>query len=139
MEVRGRSRARGTSPQGSAGLTTSRQTWPARTPGAIGILIVRPVLLLRGFTRFRILHAVTDRARPTQELAPLVGLSEPATSRHLSVLTRSGLVSSLRDGHYVLYRACPERLAAVQEALREYLAQERVSRERSGRRASASS
>ena len=89
--------------------------------------------------RLQILRAVTDRARPTQELAPLVGLSPSATSRHLTILARSGLVSSSRDGHYVLYRARPERLAAVQEALRAYLEPGSPATGRSARRASASS
>lgn len=84
--------------------------------------------------RLRILRAIHERPRTTQELAHLLDLSPGGTSRHLSTLARAGLVTSERDGYYVLYRIVPERLAATSEALRSYLTPTR-----SGRRESASS
>jgi DNA-binding transcriptional ArsR family regulator len=55
-------------------------------------------------SRLRILKLVAERPRTTEELAPLVSLSEPALSRHLRILGEAGLVSARRDGYYVLYR-----------------------------------
>jgi DNA-binding transcriptional ArsR family regulator len=54
-------------------------------------------------TRLRILKLVAERPRPTEELAPLVSLSEPALSRQLRILAEAGLVRPRRNGYYVLY------------------------------------
>jgi DNA-binding transcriptional ArsR family regulator len=91
-------------------------------------------------TRLRILRALADRPRPTQELAPLVGLGEPGTSRHLHALAAAGLVRAVRDGRYVLYEPVPERLEHGLEALRDYVAESSsaATSPRSGRRGSAS-
>ena len=55
-------------------------------------------------TRLRILKLVAERPRTTEELAPLVSLSEPALSRQLRILVEAGLVTPRREGYYVLYR-----------------------------------
>jgi DNA-binding transcriptional ArsR family regulator len=55
-------------------------------------------------TRLRILKLVAERPRTTEELAPLVSLSEPALSRQLRILVEAGLVTARREGYYVLYR-----------------------------------
>jgi hypothetical protein len=49
-------------------------------------------------SRLRILKLVAERPRTTEELAPLVLLSEPALSRHLRILREAGLVTPRRDG-----------------------------------------
>jgi DNA-binding transcriptional ArsR family regulator len=55
-------------------------------------------------TRVEILDLLTSRQRSTRELAGLVGLTEGGASRHLSILRNAGLVTSVRDGYFVLYR-----------------------------------
>jgi len=44
-------------------------------------------------------------------------ISGATVSHHLSVLTRSGLVTSRRDGQHILYRAIPKRLAEYRRYL----------------------
>lgn len=71
--------------------------------------------------RLHILLLCMSRPRTTQELAKLIGVSEPPTSRHLQELKRHGLVVARRDGRYVLYRGVPEELARVSSQLRGLL------------------
>ena len=72
-------------------------------------------------TRLRILQLVAEQPRSTEELAPLVGLSESGLSKHLRSLTEAGLLSTKRDGYYVLYSLERERLAALGPELGEYV------------------
>ena len=44
------------------------------------------------------------------ELAPLVGLSEAGTSKHLRLLAEAGLVARRREGYYVVYSLVDDRL-----------------------------
>ncbi len=64
-------------------------------------------------TRLQILRLVAEQPRSTEELAPLVALSESGLSKHLRALTAAGLISTRRSGWYVLYqleRGALERL-----------------------------
>ena len=72
-------------------------------------------------SRLRILKLVAERPRTTEELAPLVSLSEPALSRHLRILGEAGLVSARRDGYYVLYRLERSALARLSAELQGFL------------------
>jgi DNA-binding transcriptional ArsR family regulator len=64
-------------------------------------------------TRVRILQLVAGKPRSTQELATLVGLSTPGTSKHLRTLAGAGLVTTRREGYYVVYSLAPERLETL--------------------------
>ncbi|MBV8639626.1 MAG: winged helix-turn-helix transcriptional regulator [Candidatus Eremiobacteraeota bacterium] len=55
-------------------------------------------------TRLEMLNLLGSRPRSTRELAGLVSLTEGGASRHLSILRDAGLVTSVRDGYFVLYR-----------------------------------
>lgn len=66
--------------------------------------LVRALRAAGDQTRLRILRLVGERERSTEELAPLVGLSESGLSKHLRALTDAGLLSTRRQGWYVLYR-----------------------------------
>jgi len=72
-------------------------------------------------TRLRGLRLIAERPRSTQELAPLVGITEAALSKHLRVLADAGLLERRREGYYVLYRLVPEQLAAVAPSLGAFL------------------
>ena len=65
--------------------------------------LVRVLGALADPTRLRILRQLARRPRSTQELAPIVGLSEAGTSKHLRLLAAAGLVETRREGYYVLY------------------------------------
>jgi DNA-binding transcriptional ArsR family regulator len=68
-------------------------------------------------TRLRVLRLIAERPRSTQELAPLVGVTEAGLSKQLRVLADVGLLERRREGYYVLYRLVPEQLAAVAPSL----------------------
>ncbi len=72
-------------------------------------------------TRLRALRLIAERPRSTQELAPLVGITEAALSKHLRALADAGLVERRREGYYVLYRLVEERLDAVAPSLAGFL------------------
>jgi len=93
--------------------------YPAPAAERVAVPPTTPDELLRIFrvlgddTRMRALQLIAASPRSTQELAPLVGISEAALSKHLRALTKAGLVGRRRDGYYVLYtlvRAPLERL-----------------------------
>ncbi|HKP18244.1 MAG TPA: DUF5937 family protein [Gaiellaceae bacterium] len=101
--------------------------YPPRTMGGRLSHTTPPEALLRGLraaadpTRLRILRLVAARPRSTEELAPLVGLSESGLSKHLKALTAAGLLSTRRQGWYVLYRIEREQLAALGGDLVRYV------------------
>jgi DNA-binding transcriptional ArsR family regulator len=72
-------------------------------------------------TRLRILQLVGEQPRSTEELAPLVGLSESGLSKHLRALTDAGLLSTRREGYYVLYRLERGRLNELGGDLLRYV------------------
>jgi DNA-binding transcriptional ArsR family regulator len=83
----------------------------------IAAVEVRPADELRGPTR----DAREPGAGPTQELAPLVGISEAGLSKHLRLLARVGVVESRRDGYYVVYSLAAERIAPLSDSLLRFL------------------
>ena len=72
-------------------------------------------------TRLRALRLIAERPRSTQELAPLVGISEAALSKHLRALADAGLLERRREGYYVLYRLVEAQLDAVAPSLDGFL------------------
>lgn len=67
--------------------------------------------------RLRALRWIAERPRSTQELAPLVGVTEPTLSKHLRQLSDAGVLEACRDGRYVLYRLRRERLEGLAGSL----------------------
>jgi DNA-binding transcriptional ArsR family regulator len=65
--------------------------------------LVQSLRALGDETRLRALRLIAERPRSTEELAPLVGLSESGLSKHLRVLAEADLVTTRRQGYYVLY------------------------------------
>ncbi|HEY3050387.1 MAG TPA: DUF5937 family protein [Gaiellaceae bacterium] len=84
--------------------------------------LVRVLDALGSATRLHTLKLVSERPRSTQELARLVGLTQAGMSKHLQKLAAAGLVSTRREGYYVLYSADVERLRPLSGTLIEYLA-----------------
>ncbi|MDB5067313.1 MAG: putative transcriptional regulator, partial [Chloroflexi bacterium] len=77
--------------------------------------------------RLRVLQLIAERPRSTQELAPLVGLSEAALSKQLRTLTEVGILQPRRDGYYVLYSLVEHPIATLSSNLLAFLEASRVS------------
>ena len=60
-----------------------------------------------------LLFAAGDDQGCTCDLAPALGLTEATVSHHLGVLKRAGLVTGVRQGANVYYRANGESLTAL--------------------------
>jgi DNA-binding transcriptional ArsR family regulator len=72
-------------------------------------------------TRLRVLKLVAERPRTTQELAPLVGLSNAGLSKCLRRLANVGLLTTRREGYFVVYALARPRLEALAAAVGSYL------------------
>lgn len=82
------------------------------------------VQLLRALgddTRLRALRLIAQQPRSTQELAALVAISEAGLSKHLKALADAGLVSTRREGYYVLYSLDRDALARLPVELQSFL------------------
>jgi DNA-binding transcriptional ArsR family regulator len=84
--------------------------------------LVKALRALGDGTRLRILEQIAARPRSTQELAPLVGLSEAGTSKHLRLLAEAGVIESRREGYYVVYSLVGDCIEALAGDLRHVLA-----------------
>jgi len=95
----------------------AREAQPRRPPEELLVAL----RALADDTRLRVLKLISERPRSTQELAPLVGLSPAGLSKTLGRLTDAGLVTSRREGYYVVYSLAPERLDEVSAAIEGFL------------------
>ena len=72
-------------------------------------------------TRLRVLKLIAERPRTTQELAPLVGLSNAGLSKCLRRLAEAGVITSRRQGYYVVYSLQEARIRSASSALGSFL------------------
>jgi hypothetical protein len=68
-------------------------------------------------SRLRLIGFVAQHERSVQELAGLLGLSEPTTSHHLALLHQAGLVSLRVEGNLHWYAFEPSKLAPLAKSL----------------------
>lgn len=54
------------------------------------------------------------------DIEPLLGLSQPATSHHMRILVRAGLVTSEKDGRFIYYRLNSAAFASAVEFLARF-------------------
>lgn len=77
-------------------------------------------------SRILLLYALAERPHTVNELATAIGLSQPATSRHLKVLRERGLVRATRQAqsieHTLLDRRIIDALDTLRAVLRDSLA-----------------
>lgn len=71
--------------------------------------------------RILILYALEEQPQTVNDLASKVGLSQPATSRHLKILRERGLVRAERQGVNIEYSLTDMRLIQALDLLREVL------------------
>ncbi|MBN2108160.1 MAG: winged helix-turn-helix transcriptional regulator [Deltaproteobacteria bacterium] len=60
--------------------------------------------------RLRILKMLEQKPMCVCELAAVLGITQPSVSKHLSLLKEAGLVSDEREGQWIEYRLCQERI-----------------------------
>ena len=60
--------------------------------------------------RILMLYALSEHACNVGDLSSHLGISQPATSRHLKILRERGLVLAAREGANVEYRLADTRL-----------------------------
>jgi DNA-binding transcriptional ArsR family regulator len=70
--------------------------------------------------RRSILDLLRDSERSVGELVDVLGVSQPAVSKHLRVLREAGLVTARPDAQRRLYQLRPEPLRAIDEWLAPY-------------------
>lgn len=61
-------------------------------------------------TRLKILRALKKEHKTVQELCELFTCSQPNISRHLSILTKAGLVKKSKQGYFVFYGVANSRI-----------------------------
>ncbi len=72
--------------------------------------------------RILILYALAESPRNVSELAEMVGISQPAASRHLNIMRERGMVTAQRDGQSVIYQLADVRVIQALDLLRAMLA-----------------
>ena len=60
--------------------------------------------------RIRILKMLQQKKMCVCELSAVLGITQPSVSRHLSMMRDAGLVSDERDGQWINYELCEEKL-----------------------------
>ena len=78
--------------------------------------------------RILILYTLSEQARNVSEVAEEVGISQPAASRHLTILRERGMVTSQREGQAVVYMLADTRIIQALDLLRGVLADNLKSR-----------
>jgi hypothetical protein len=68
-------------------------------------------------SRLRLLGFLAQRSRTVQELARLLGLTEPTTSHHLGLLREAGLVTLRVEGNLHWYDFQPSELAPLAKSV----------------------
>jgi DNA-binding transcriptional ArsR family regulator len=87
--------------------------------------LLRVLRALSDETRLRTLRLIAQQPRSTQELAPLLNITEAAVSKHLRALTDAGLLDRQRQGYWVIYRLQRNALAGIGQSLNEFLDHDR--------------
>ena len=70
--------------------------------------------------RRAMLDALREKPCPVSELASMLGLSQPTTSKHLRVLRDAGLVVVQKHAQQRIYTVNPERMAEFEAWLEPY-------------------
>jgi ArsR family transcriptional regulator len=70
-------------------------------------------------TRLRLLSLIAAKGEACAacDLVDSLGVSQPTVSHHLKTLFEAGLVDRTKQGRWVYYRALPDRLAVLSQAL----------------------
>ena len=67
--------------------------------------------------RLRMLALCADGELTVTEITDILGMTQPAVSRHLKILTEAGLLTRFREGAWVFHRLADEGPGGVRRAL----------------------
>ena len=75
--------------------------------------------------RIRILKMLQKKKMCVCELSAVLGITQPSVSRHLSMMRDAGLVRDERDGQWINYELCEEKVnqyaPVVMEHIKEWI------------------
>jgi len=69
-----------------------------------------------------IIYALSEQSRNVSQIANEIEISQPAASRHLTILRERGIVSASRAGQSVVYMLQDQRIIQALDLLRAVLA-----------------
>jgi ArsR family transcriptional regulator len=69
-----------------------------------------------------IIYALSEQSRNVSQIANEIEISQPAASRHLTILRERGIVSAYRAGQSVVYMLQDQRIIQALDLLRAVLA-----------------
>ncbi len=72
--------------------------------------------------RILIIYALSEQPRNVSQIANEIEISQPAASRHLTILRERGIVSANRAGQSVVYMLQDKRIIQALDLLRAVLA-----------------
>ena len=72
--------------------------------------------------RILIIYALSEQSRNVSQIANEIDISQPAASRHLTILRERGIVSANRAGKSVVYKLQDQRIIQALDLLRAVLA-----------------
>ena len=73
----------------------------------------RIIAVLANPKRLEIIDLLNVKERTVTDLASVLGLAQAATSQHLSVMRKAGVVETRKEGNFVFYRLADPRIAAA--------------------------
>ncbi len=71
--------------------------------------------------RLRILKMLQQKQMCVCELAAVLGIAQPSVSRHMALLKNAGLVSDTREGQWIIYTICDEKINEYAPAILKQL------------------
>jgi ArsR family transcriptional regulator len=71
--------------------------------------------------RIRILKMLQQKKMCVCELSAVLGITQPSVSRHLSMMRDAGLVNDERDGQWINYALCEEKLNQYAPVIMKHL------------------
>ena len=72
--------------------------------------------------RVQIICTLSSEPSCVNDLSSTLGLTQPATSRHLKILRDQGLVKGERDGRSIIYSLADPRFVEILQTTRDILA-----------------
>jgi len=83
--------------------------------------LVKVFKALSDKNRLRVLKMLQHRKMCVCELAAALGITQPSVSRHLSLMKDAGLVGDKRNGPWIDYELCEEKMNQYAHVIQSHL------------------